>query len=295
MPCITSACLLTVWGYTLPAPDVPVLERTKVNFASYQPANKCESVLGDSQVATGCRTVPHEREPFWTSCGDGYECPVRYKIKPYNWDNAKKLPPVIITAPKKRLVKKSPVTVVATAATSATTGSTPGKSNAEQIAEQLARYAVMTVAQTKAAAIGFGIGAPFGGVGGFVGATIGSWSACTSFKYAFLYQDWAAKERWDLHPEKAWGNWWWSVRMCSLAGFIFKANEATSARDKGFALGEGLVWAPLLPLNIAGQLAPATNAALYNLEKFAGTTQGAGGLFGKPLAPYHNGEPWEAR
>jgi hypothetical protein len=272
MPCLSAACLLTVWGYTLPTPDIPVQESTKVNLSSYEPVNKCELALGRSQVVTGCRKVPHERDPFWADCGGGYECPVRYKLKPADWGD-KKLPPVRVTAPKKRIAKTRPHKPAMLAfASIAQPGSTPGKSNAGQIAEQLARYGVMTVAQFKAAAVGCSVGAGFGGVGCPIGAILASWSVCTSFKYAFLYQDWAVKERWDLHPEKAWGNWWWSYKMCSPAGFIFRAIEAGNNRDKAFALAEGLSWAPLVPLSIAGQVAPATNAALYNLEKF-GTSQ----------------------
>ena len=295
MPCITAACALMVWGYALPAKDMPVNESPKIVLASYQPVTGCEGTQGSIEIASGCRKVPAARDRFWVTCGADYECPVAYKARHTDWGD-KKLPPVTITAPKKRLVKKGPhKPVLSASATDTNTGSAPGKSNAEQIAEQLARQGVMYVAQAKAAAVGCSVGAPFGGVGCPIGAILASWGTCTPLKYAFLYQDWAAKERWDLHPEKAWGNWWWAYRMCSPAGFIFKAIEAQSGRDKGFALAEGLSWAPLLPLSIAGQVAPATNAALYNLSNFAGSTSGSVGLFGKPIPPYHNGEAWEAR
>jgi hypothetical protein len=130
-----------------------------------------------------------------------------------------------------------------------------------------------------------------------VGAAIGSWSACTPIKYGFLYQDWATRERWDLHPEKAWGNWWYSVKMCSPAAFFFRFQEEKEMHRKIFALLGGASYSPEMYSNLIGQLSPAV-PPIYDNLKLVGTAFNFSGTktwFGQQREPYHNGEAWEAR
>jgi hypothetical protein len=137
-------------------------------------------------------------------------------------------------------------------------------------------------AQNLGGMAGFAAGGPIGGIAG-------SWAGCTVVTYGFLHADFAQKERWDLHPEKASGNWWWSTKMCSPLGFAFRSMEEREPYRKITALMGGLVWVPDPWVNLVGQLAPAAPAVTDNLKFIATALPSApkSGRYSWQSTPYH--------
>ncbi len=262
--------------------------------AAYHPVQGCSESAEGMQLGSVCRSVPKPKYTFKVKCPDGrLDCHTEYRY-PTNWGKVSALPSITVTEPR-RGSKKGAVGNGRSSGTVATSTAPaePSQPIPQQIATQLVRQGIMYAAQTKAAAAGFAAGSALGGVGGLVGAPLASWAVCTPLKYSFIYQDWARKERWDLHPEKATGNWWYSVKMCSPLAFFFRFQEETEPHRKLFALAGGLSYSPELYSSLLGQVGPGVPSILDNLKlvgsafSFSGSKQ----LPTEQRKPYRS-EPW---
>ncbi len=284
--CATALCLQLATGFTMQA--MPTTEPTIV-VAAYHPVQGCNENVEGMEFGSACREVPKPRDYFWVPCKDGkLECHDTYD-KPKDakaWQP--QLPAITVTAPKRAHQKgKSVASKNGAASKTATAGASnsPSPSAGAQIADQLARQSVVYGAQMGGGAIG--------AIGGPVGAMAGSWLGCTFAVQGMLAHDYSVKERWDLHPEIAGNNFMHSLVGCSIVGFLQRAKEAETGRDRAVAMIQGLSLVPIPVVSLIGQLAPAGNAALSNLSTLSKGSSASSGWLWKPSKPYHDG-PWEA-
>src|SRR6185437_6292993 len=290
MDCPTVACALMVWGYAVPAKNMPTNDSPVIVMASYQPVQGCNKYVNDIEFGSVCREVPPPRDIFKIKCPDGVmACHKKYVSLQPDWDKSTVMPLVKVYPPK-QTKKKSLVRQNKNGSDGRIAGKStePVKPVSAQIAEQLAQQGVLYASQMGGSMAGFAVGGP-------IGAIVGGWAGCYFPKYEFIRQEWAVKEHWDLHPEKATGNQLYAFKMCSPLSFVFRAQEETEPHRKILAALGGLSWSPE-PISAAiGQLAPAVPTMLDNLKlvgsvfKFSNTKT----LFGQQREPYHKG-PWIA-
>jgi hypothetical protein len=285
--CTSLICAQMASGFTMQ--PLSKSEPT-ITLAAYHQG--CDGNIENQVLASGCRDVPQAKDKFYVPCKDG-----RLACRLVSLSNEKPdwtLPKVTITEPRR--AHKSGITQPGKNGSGTATAapiSEPHQPIPQQIATQLARQGVMYAAQSKAAAAGFAAGSTLGGVGGLVVAPLASWAVCTPLKYSFIHQDWARKERWDLHPEKATGNWWYSVKMCSPLAFFFRFQEETEPHRKVLALLGGFSYSPEAYSGLVGQVAPAVPAIIDNLKFIASAFNFSGQKtqFGQQRQAY-NREPW---
>lgn len=285
---VLSLCGRLAYGFTMQPvqPEMPTIV-----IASYYQAEGCRQNSASLEFDSACREVPKARDKFAVPCKDGQlRCHVSYGLSSDGFEKPpQQLPPMTVIQPKPRKPKRKAGTAAGNGGQvfgPAAVAVDPPKPVAAQIAEQLARQGVMYGAQMGGAALG----APAGPAG----AIIGGWAGCAGAKYGFLYQDYAQKERWDLHPEIADGNKLYAIKMCSPIGFLFRAQEAEQPHEKILALLGGLAWVADPSGQLVGQIAPALPQVFDNM-RLIGPGSGSGSLFGgfKYQKPYHDG-PWIA-
>ena len=292
MACITEACALLAWGYA--AATQPTLEVTKqpLELTAYHQTEKCNELGGNSFVS-GCQNIGTPKEYLERPCKNNpnLECTTKYTLSKHtDWGDVPKLPPVTVQAPKqkKKVAALHPADKAAldgSAAGAASTGH--DRSVPEKVAIEVARYGIVTGAQ-------MGVTAVLAATPLAPAAPIaGPWIGCAVVRYNFTYQDFAQKERWDLHPEIAANNRIYWAKMCSPIGFFFRMQEATTPFEKMAALSGGLTYFADPAVNLVGQIGPIVPAAADNLKSFK-----LGSLFpfigSSARKPYHIGE-WEAR
>lgn len=251
----------------------------RIVLASLQPVSGCNDPA-TPWMKSGCLDVPKPMDQFYVPCGDGYECPITYKAKHTSWGRVQTLPPVTVVKPMLRRKGRH----IRNASVSNTNAAVPGPSAGAQIAAQIARQGTVMGSQFAGAMAGSALGGPIGGL-------VGGWLGCTFSVYGFVQNDFAKTERWDLHPELAQANFTHSLIGCSLIGFLQRAKEAPTERERAFALLQGLALIPHPYISLVGQLAPAANAILPR-----GTAAAQSGTFlglWVPSKPYHD-EPWIA-